>query len=159
MSARLLPLWFDALRALCETARPDEVVEYEAQTGLAWDAAEVAVELWRLPGEKYLVVDDEGRPVLAAGVVPRGRGWYRGWMIGSLDGWHAHWRAITRFTRQVMEHMLANDAHRLDVLCLASRTQACRWYMKGLKMRFEGAHPGMGANGETCATYARVRGS
>lgn len=158
MSLTVLPLSFAALRVLCDAPRPDEVAEYEALRGQAWDADEVAIERWQAPGMKFLVVDGDGAPVVAGGWMPCGPSWFRGWMVGSLAAWAAHGKGITRIVRKLMDALLADEAVRLDVRCLADRTAACRWYMKGLKMRFEGAHPGMGARGETAATYARLRG-
>lgn len=148
-----------ALMMLCSKARPDEIVQYEALTGVQWNAPDAAFDYYGRQGEKFMLLDNAGAPVCAAGWEPLRPGVAQGWMVGTMDDWRLHWRAITKHSRLVMQHMLANGTHRLQIHCLKSRTQAANWYVKGLKMQHNGDLPCYGVNGETASLYARVGGS
>lgn len=153
---KIIPCSLAALAFLCAHALPDEVAEYEAAHGMLWDADVVAAALFNRRGEKYLLVTDDGVPVVAGGFEPLCPGVFAGWMVGSPEGWGAFGWRITLGVRRLVESLFAGGAHRLEVMTLASRTDTCRWYMKALRMRFEGAHRGRGAQGETMVTYART---
>lgn len=143
------------LRTLCANARPDEIVQWRALTGLPWEPEAVALDLLDRPGPSFVLLDDHGVPVLAGGfdfVIP---GVWRGWMVGTMAGWEQHWRRITLETNRIIRFMLKTE-RRIELLCIASREAACTWYERGLKMQREGVHPNYGVNGETAVLYARV---
>lgn len=145
------------LRFLCERARPDEIAQFEALTGLVWDAELVAADYLSRTGPKFVLLDGRAKPVVAGGfqyVIP---GVWDCWMVGTMDDWKNHWRAITLNTNRIMRMVLRNE-RRIELAVLASRTQACEWYERGLRMRREGVKRGFGINGEDAVLYARIQG-
>lgn len=153
---KVIPCSIAALAFLCAHARADEVEQYEALNGMAWDADAVAAELFQRRGEKYLLVTDSGVPVVAGGFEPLCRGVFAGWMVGTQAGWDAFGWRVSLLVRKLVEALFRDGAHRLEIMALSTRTATCHWYMRALKMRFEGAHRGRGAQGETMVTYART---
>ena len=81
----------------------------------------------------------------------------QGWQAATSDGWEQDWRLITRVTRWFMAEMFKAGTHRLQIVALLSRSGACAWYEKGLKMTSEGVIRGYGRNGEDAVTFARLR--
>lgn len=144
------------LRFLCERARPDEAAQYEALAGLPWLPEAVAADYFSRRGPQFALLDWNGAPLVAAGFEFVTPGVWRAWMVGTPQAWDAHWRAITLNTNRIMRLLLRTE-RRLELLVLASRTQACEWYERGLRMQREGTHLHYGVNGETALTYARVR--
>lgn len=156
MKLSVIPCNLPALAFLCAHARADEIAQYEALNGMLWDADTVATELFRRRGEKFLLVTEDGVPVVAGGFEPQCRGVFAGWMVGTQAGWDALGWRISVIVRKLVESLFATGAHRLEIMALATRTATCRWYMRALKMQFEGAHRGRGALGEDMVTYART---
>lgn len=143
------------LRTLCADARGDEIAQWEALVGRAWDVEDVASDLLSRIGPKWTLCDLRGRPIVAGGlqyVIP---GVYDCWMVGTMDNWGAHWRAITLNTNRVLRMALRTE-RRVELLVLESRTKACEWYERGLRMQREGVAVGYGINGENAVRYARV---
>ena len=155
-SVRLEVATLPALIELCGDIRPDVAHQFEAMYGRKWSAAGVALDIDGRYGEKFMLLDGEGRPVCAAGWEPLRPGVFDGWMVSSMADWQVHGKSITKYCRRIMEHMLSTGAHRLQIHCLKSRTQAANWYVRGLKMQHNGDLPCYGVNGEDAAVYARV---
>lgn len=143
------------VRFLCERARHDEIVQWEALTGQPWDPALVAVDLMSRVGPKFMLVDGTA-PIVAAGLEYVLPGVWQGWMVGTPRGWESHWREITLAANRVLRRVLRNE-RRVEILALASRTRTCEWYERGLRMQREGVKRGFGVNGEDAVLYARVR--
>lgn len=150
------PTLLDLIR-LHADARPDEIEQYTAITGARWDVDELAHHHFGLDGVKFCLLDHAGDPVVAAGFHPVGARTMRSWMVGSMDAWADHWRTITKITRRTMDTLISQDISRLETYALASRTQACEWYERGLHMQFEGIQRCRGMNGEDVAMYSRIR--
>ena len=142
---------------LCSQARPDEIAQYEALVGRRWDIDAVAVDHYNRIGVKFALLAPDGMPIAAGGWDPIIPGVWQSWMVGTMDNWDRHWRSLTKATRHVMDVLMDDGARRLQTNALASRTAACRWYEKGLKMRPEGVMHNFGVNGEAVAMYARTR--
>lgn len=142
--------------AICRNARPDERHQYQALTGLPWDAEAVAESIMSKTGMKWAFLDD-GVAFVLGGYDHVVNDVYQSWMVGTMDDWGTHWRSITKTSRKIMQAVLDSGARRLQTCVLASREKTCEWYVRGLKMNLEGYMRGFGANGETMAMYARVR--
>ena len=141
---------------ICRSARPDEQEQFHALTGRAWDAEVVAAEVVAKDGLKWVALDN-GHPFVMGGYDHVVNAVYQSWMVGTMVDWRTHWRSITKVSRKVMQAVLDSGATRLQTCVLASREKTCEWYVRALKMNFEGHMRGFGANGETMAMYARVK--
>jgi hypothetical protein len=151
------PTMLDLLR-LCHDARPDEREQYEELSGIEWIPDEVAGDFFSREGVKFVLLDNDNFPIVAGGYSPVVSGVFDSWMVGTMKTWDVHWRSITKYTRKVMDLMFAEaNARRLQTSVLASRFQACDWYVRGLKMQPEGILRGFGVNGADMAMYARIR--
>lgn len=151
------PTLLDILQ-LASRARPDEIAQWEALTGNRWNVDDVAFEHYGREGIKFALVDEAAdRAVCVGGYQMVGPQVWQSWMIGTMDDWGAHWRAITRHTRRVMDDLFDSGARRLQTSALASRSDAIHWYTKGLRLEPEGVMRGYGVNGEDVATFARIK--
>lgn len=146
---------------LVENMRPDEIEQYLALTGADEFKVDVVVAgmlQMMLAGPAFTVLGDDNLPVSAGGYTEAIPGVWSSWMVGSVAGWEKYWRRITIGTRWVIDFMFeAMGARRLQTNALASRTEACWWYEKSLKMVPEGVWSGFGRNGEDVACFARLR--
>lgn len=145
------------LLTLCAEARDDEIHQQVALTGLPWDIDAVAVAHYRRPGIKFTLARADDRAVCAGGWDEIAPGVWESWMVGTQAGWAAHWRAITKGSRQIMRQLFECGARRLQVPCLLSRAAACRWHERGLLMERESVMRGYGADGEDVAMFVRLR--
>ena len=151
------PTLYDLLY-LCAHARQDDRAQYEAIMGIPWNVDMVAADHFNRQGVKFALLDVDGTPLAAAGWdLTCSPGVWNSWMVGTDKGWDEHWRSITKACRSVMECMFSDgSAHRLETQSIQSRNKACLWYMRGLKMQYEGTRNGVCKNGESILMYARV---
>ncbi len=151
-----VPLVQDFAR-IAQDMRPDEIAQSLAFTGRgAYSADLVARALLASDGPQFVLVDRAGMPVAVGGFEPVGPGVFETWGIGTLAGWGKHWRAITKQSRRQMDRLFAAGAHRIQIISLASRTQAHGWYVNGLGMTFEGVLRGYCADGSDAVIHART---
>lgn len=143
---------------VCRNARPDEI-EQTLAFGYAsvYDPDDTAVSLYRMGGPKLTVVGRDGMPAAVGGATQVSSGVYYVWAMGTMAGWESEWRSMTKATRKLFDNLLAGPAHRIEIKALASRTAACLWYTKGLKMKPEGVRRAYGRNGEDAIEFSRVR--
>ena len=144
------------LLMLCSQARQDEKDQYEALIG-PWDYEEAALGFHTRDGVKFGLMDDNHIVVCAGGwehVIP---GVWQSWMIGTDENWKKYWRSITKHSRKVMDALIDDGARRLQTGALSSRTEACEWYIRGLKMQYEGTVKNFGFNGEDMDTFVRFQ--
>lgn len=143
---------------LARRMRPDEIAQWLALTGLAeYDPDLCARGFLSIPGPAWVLVGADNKPILLGGFEPMRAGVYRAWLLGTPEGWDAHWHAMTRICRRLCDGLFADGAHRIEVVALASRTEAHGWYEAGLRMTREGHHPGYFADGQAAVTYAITR--
>lgn len=143
---------------LSHDMRPDEVEQFAAISGLpAYDQQLAARTFITIPGEKFLLVDENNRSVIGGGFMPLWKGVCEAWMAGPLTAWEKHGKAITRAARRLIDAKLAEDAHRVQIACLASRTAAMDWYSRGLGMACEGLKRRYYAGGQDAMMFAKVR--
>lgn len=144
---------------LAARLRPDEIAQVLAMSGnLHYDPDLAAREFATIPGEAFVLVDDDNRPVLIGGFMPLRPGVFEGWMVGTVDGWAQHWRAITKTSRRLLDSLMADGAHRVQVTALASRTCAHDWYVRGLRMdQSPVCIVGYCASGDDAIMFARLK--
>jgi len=149
------PSMMDLLR-LCYDARQDEIEQYESLIG-PWDYEEAAIAFHHRVGLKFGLMNNEGEVVCAGGWDPVIPGVYQSWMVGTDENWKRYWRSITKHSRIVMDALMKDGARRLQTGALASRTRACDWYVRGLKMQYEGTCKNFGFKGEDMVTFVRLQ--
>lgn len=142
---------------LADHLRPDEIEHWLAISGAAsFDPDVAALAYMNTPGLKFTLLGRDGMPVVAGGFHEVEPGVWQGWMVGTLAGWHSHWRMITKASRWLMGQLFALGAQRLCVNTIASRTAATCWYARALGLRLEGTLAGAGHRGEDFVYYART---
>jgi hypothetical protein len=137
-------------------ARDEEKEQYTVMFGREWIAQEVANECFNKDGAKFVFLDED-KPFVVGGWEPLIDGVWQSWMIGNMEYWETHWRTITKLSRKTMEIMFDGGARRLQTCATASRTKACEWYVRGLKMQPEGILRSFGMNGEDIAMFSKIR--
>lgn len=148
------PLLLDLVQVLAQVSE-SERAQYRAKTGVELDVDIAAAQIYLQPGPKWVATDGL-TPIAVGGFTPVSPGVWRDWMANTPDAFGKHWRAISKHARRVMDGMLAQEAHRLECVVLASRTEVVDWY-GFLGYRFEGTMRHAGAQGEDFALYSRVR--
>jgi len=142
---------------LCHRMRADELVQLDALTDMSSD--DLPVYFLGKTGPKFTVLDANGYPVVAGGFESVSAGVLQSWMLGREGGWDTHWRSITKASRWLMDTLLAQpEIRRLQTVALASRVEACRWYVDGLGMKPEGVWRAYGSNGVDAAAFSRIKG-
>lgn len=147
---------------LCQQMREDEREQLAAffpgfDNGFDPDEA-ARLLIPKTQGVAFTLLDDDSRPVCAGGWETVADGVMQSWMVGSMAGWEKHWRSITKGSRWLMDTLLESGVRRLQTNALASRQDACRWYVDGLKMRPEGIWRGFGRQGQDVAFFSRLAG-
>lgn len=145
--------------ALCARMLIDADREQWAEfTGRPYgDGESAALECWYYEGPKWAIADSEAHGMaLAVAGCRRVRPYvYQTWFLSSEGLW-THGKAVTDITRKVMLEMLADDAHRIETLCLASRKDARSWY-EAVGLHFEAEFPNYGVSGAAAVQYAITR--
>ena len=140
---------------MCAGARADEIEQYEAVSGKEYRTEDMAQFFIASPGERFaIMVGDEC--IAAGGFHPVSVGVGATWMITTDASWR-HWRIITRESKRVMRQALRHGYHRLETQALTTRTDACRWYEKGLGMKPDGVREGFCPGGQSMARFAMLK--
>lgn len=103
----------------------------------------------------YMAVNAKGRPVVMGGLQFMRPGVYRTWMCGTGE-WSTVVRPVTRFCREVMNTLLAADAHRIECVSGGWCHKAHRWY-RLLGLELESEMIGYGADGSTYLMFRRLK--
>lgn len=130
-------------------------VQWAEFSGRPFVADEVALECWNYPGPKWAICEEDGMPLAVAGCRRMRSSVYQSWFLSGVQLW-THGRAVTEITQKVMRGMLADDAHRIETLCLADRKDTRSWYEQ-IGLHFEAEFPNYGVSGLTAAQYAVYR--
>lgn len=139
---------------LAENMRPDEQMHWLALSGAQrYEPDTAALGFMNTPGIRMAVLRADGVPAVAGGFTRLRGQTFEGWMVGSIDGWANRWRDITRAVRWTMREQFRSGAHRIQIITLESRHEACEWYESALAMYKESTLVGAGAHGENLAMY------
>lgn len=110
----------------------------------------------RVPGPAFTLVDDDGVPLGAGGLMPLWRGVARGWIYAS-DRLRARPVQLHRaVARGLALADAAFDLHRIEISVHADFAASRRW-VERLGFRFEGVMPGYGPNKDSYVRYARIK--
>lgn len=142
---------------VCDRLRADEIEQYEAFTGLVWNAEDGAASFIAKPGPKFTILDADGMPAAVGGYEEVMRGVWQSWMCGTDAGWETCWRSITKGSRWVADQLLDGAAHRLQTNCLASRAKTMEWYERGLGLKREGVMRKLGVRGEDAVMFSLTK--
>lgn len=138
--------------------RPDEVDQYCAFTGGEYDADEAIRRFLTIDGPKFVITADH-MPVVIGGFYRVRPGVWEGWQAGTMAGWGAHWRAITKHTRRLNDALLQDPScHRLQLCAVAGRDKTFEWYERSLGYTREAVLKGYCADGRDAVMFARVKG-
>jgi hypothetical protein len=148
------PTLLDLVQVLAQLPE-SERAQYRAKNGVDLHVDIAASQLYLQPGPKWVVADGL-TPICVGGFTPVSPGVWRDWMANTPAAFGKYWRQVSKFARRTMDAMLVEEAHRLECVVLASRTEVVDWY-GFLGYSFEGTMRHAGAQGEDFALYSRVR--
>jgi hypothetical protein len=142
---------------ICRDARPDEIEQYEAFVGGAWDVDAVVNDLFNRSGTRFALMNDSVA-IAVCGWEPVIDGVWQAWMVGTMENWEKYWRSITKLCRETVNIMFSNEGtRRLQIAVLASREKTCEWYVRGMKFHYESTMQQFGAEGEDVSIYVKLR--
>lgn len=125
-------------------------------TGSEYDPNMVAAECWEYRGPRWVICTTTDSMPLAVAGIRRMRPYVgQSWFLSTDELWK-HGRAVTDITRKVMLETIEFQAHRIETLCLASRTKARSWY-EAVGLHFEAEFRKYGAMGADFVQYAVLR--
>lgn len=139
---------------VCSDLRPDDT-EQIAKFGMDVSLDALAVTCYQLIGPKWTFEDDEGKALVIGGLIPQRAGVANSWFLASNHAWTTAPRQITAMAVDRVNWAHENGIHRVETLCLASRTKARYWYEK-VGLRFEATLKGFCVNGENAVSYVSV---
>lgn len=146
---------YEQLVSICSHLETSELNERLAMDGFEYDPVLVASRLARRDGPAHVFLDDKRVPYFAAGFTLDRPGVMSAWSVSTPDC-PKHVLEMTRVSRRVIRTLLQNGTHRINILCLASRLHARRWY-ESLGASLEWTLTAYGANGEDFALYTILR--
>lgn len=146
------------LAYLARNMRPDEIQQDLAVTGASeYEPQQAILRMAAVAGPKIVVLADNV-PVAAGGFWQVRPGVWEGWQLGTMAGWEAHWRTITKCTRRLNDQWLARpDVHRLQLIGLAGREKAFEWYERSLGYTREATLRAYCANGADAIMFSRIK--
>lgn len=128
--------------------------------GGAYDIDKLVVTCMTLPGPKWCYVDEVVNPdnaLVVGGFVPIRAGVYGSWFLVTKQGWGIYGRDVTEMAAERIRFMLANGAHRIETVCLASRKLAQRWYST-IGLTQESTQKGACVDGSDAVMYVALKG-
>lgn len=137
--------------------RPDEREQWCAFRGLdQYDPEACARDMLAHGPASWTLIDQQGQPFFVGGFTNQRPGVWTCWAAGTPDGWAKHWRTITRVCRSEIDILMADSAHRIEIISLAVRTETAEWYVRGLGMTEQALLRGYAADGRDAICYART---
>lgn len=146
----------DCLMVCCDL-RDDEWGQVVAFGG-ARDIDALAVNCHMQPGAKWTFEAGDGKALVVGGFIQHRAGVFSSWFLSSAAAWREHSTEITTMTAERVQYALANGAHRIETVCLASRTRAHRWYEK-VGLTKESTLKGYCVDGSDAVLYVALKGS
>jgi hypothetical protein len=108
-----------------------------------------------IPGPGFTMIDGDGTPLGAGGLVPLWHGVAQGWIFAS-DGLRRHPVVLHRAVARGLAMAEAGlGLHRIQITVHENFAASRRW-VERLGFRFEGRMPGYGPNRDTYLRYART---
>jgi hypothetical protein len=139
---------------ICDNLPEDELRQFEAMSGEAFDADEAAISCHLAPGPKWVAINEEGRPLAVGGCSQLRKGVWQTWMLVPDSTWETDARDLTKHVAALQSKM-QDEGHRIQTLVLSDRVRAKAWY-DTLGLECEGTLRGYGAGGEDFDMYSTV---
>jgi len=139
---------------ICDNLPADEIEQIAAMTGQVFDPDEAAINCHLVPGPKWLIIDEEGRPLVVGGCMQLRKGVWQTWMLVPDMTWETHAREVTEIVLSLQKQM-QEQGHRIQTLVLSSRERARTWYGT-LGLEHEGTLRAYGTGGEDFEMYSTV---
>jgi len=139
---------------ICDNLPEDELRQFEAMSGEAFDPDEAAISCHLAPGPKWVAIDKEGRPLAVGGCSQLRKGVWQTWMLVPDSTWETHARDLTKHVAALQKQM-QDQGHRIQTLVLSDRERAKAWY-DTLGLECEGTLREYGAGGEDFDMYSTV---
>lgn len=136
--------------------RADERAQWSAFRAKPYNAMECAADMASHGLASWALLDGDGLAFYVGGLSNQRPGVFTTWAAGTPEGWNKHWRGITRESRRLLDDALANGAHRIEIVSLASRPEAGDWYSRGLGMKAEGTLHRYAGDGQDAIMYAKT---
>ncbi len=148
----------DVLWTACHL-RDDEWDQIE-KFGGARDIDALVMRAMSYPGEKWAFVDEVtnvDNALVVGGFIPVRAGVFSSWFLVTMQGWSLYGRDVTAMAAERVRYKLASGAHRIETLCLASRTAAQKWY-PATGLQFESTLKSFCVDGSDAVMYVAVKG-
>lgn len=155
MTISVQPINLAAILLVCRDLPEWEQQDLVAYSGRPYSADDAARQAANFPGPAWCF-DAEGQPIVVGGFIPMRPGVYRAWFYATSVAWERHGRGVSRIVRKLIASMLVEQAHRIEVVTLADRSRARRWY-ETIGLRFESLMVKYGVYGEDAVTYVATR--
>lgn len=98
--------------------------------GGAHDIDSLATWAYNVPGQKWAYTDSADRTLMIGGFIPQRSGVYISWFLATDYAWNNHARELTLEAIDRKAFMFDGGAHRIETVCLSSRSAAHIWYGK-----------------------------
>lgn len=144
-----------AILLVCQDLPESEQGVVAAINGTPFDADSAARQAINYHGPTWCGAEG-GTPLVVGGFIPLRQGVYRAWFYATNAAWERHGRDVSRIVRDLIASMLVEQAHRIEVVTLADRSHARRWY-ETLGLRLEAVMPQYGAGREDAVMYVATR--
>lgn len=151
----VVPATNEQILYLVRHMRADEIAQFEAFFG-KWDIQQAGRFFITKPEPRFALVGKDNLPVVAGGYEEVQPDIWQSWMLGTTEGWQSQWRTITKASRWYMGELIRAGARRLQTNVLSTRMDTCEWYARGLGLKLEGVHRGLGRGGQSVSDYALV---
>lgn len=139
---------------VCNHAMADEVQQWAA-LGMTVEQAQRAIVA--MQGISYAAVADDGTPLAVGGFTRVRDGVWQAFMATTPECWDREGAAVSEACRQLCDDLLASgQCHRIEIVALASRVRAGKWYQRALGATLECVAAKWFPDGSDAAIYARV---
>lgn len=139
---------------ICDNLPEDEMRQFVAMSGQNFNSDEAAISCHMASGPKWVMLDDDGRPLAVGGYAPVRQGVWQSWMLVPESSWESHGTEITEHVNTVRKQM-QKQGHRLQTLVLSDRAKARAWYGR-IGLEHEGTLRAYGANKEDFDMYSTM---
>lgn len=147
------------LMYVCCQIRQDEWLQIEKFTG-SRDLDALVNRCYAVPGEKWTFVDEAvsaDSALVVCGFAPIRHGVYASWFLASGFAWDHYGKQVTDMAAERLQYKLKSGAHRIETLCLASRTLAHVWYRR-IGLQLESTLKAYCVDGSDAVMYVALKG-
>jgi hypothetical protein len=141
--------------SICQDIPADEWDQIAKMGGpLRHDA--LAIWAYNVAGPKWTNTDAAGKTLMVGGLIPQREGVYQSWFLATNHAWKNHAKELTVEAIELKEIIFRDGAHRVETVCLASRSAALVWYQK-VGLTFESTMKSYCTDGSDAVMYVDTR--